>query len=192
MEWLRRRPTLLALGGLAALAVSLALGVAFGSVAVPPAETFGILAHRLLGLPVAPSWPPTSETIVMELRLPRVLTAMLVGSGLAVAGAAYQGLLRNPLADPYVLGTASGAALGAAVAVLIPVDAVILEFGLLHGLAFGGALVAVWVVYSLSRTSGLAPLTSLLLTGYAIGSLLAAGLAMAMYLSGAQLREIFA
>ena len=61
----------------------------------------------------------------MDLRLPRVLTAMVVGTGLAVAGATFQGLLRNPLADPYVLGTASGAALGAAIAVLIPVRAVV-------------------------------------------------------------------
>ena len=117
---------------------------------------------------------------------------MLVGMGLAVAGATFQGLLRNPLADPYVLGTASGAALGAAIAVLIPVRILVLEFGLLHGLAFVGALVAVFTVYRLSRISGIAPLTSLLLTGYAVGSLLAAGLAMAMYLSGAGLRQIFA
>ena len=127
----------------------------------------------------------------MELRLPRVLEAMVVGLGLAVAGATFQSLLRNPLADPYVLGTASGAALGAAIAVVIPVRVLVLEFGLLHALAFAGALAAVWVVYRLSRTSPLAPLTSLLLTGYAIGSLLAAGLAMAMYLSGAGLRQIF-
>ena len=90
-----------------------------------------------------------------------------------------------------MLGTASGAALGAAIAVVIPVRVLVLEFGLLHALAFAGALAAVWVVYRLSRTSPLAPLTSLLLTGYAIGSLLAAGLAMAMYLSGAGLRQIF-
>jgi iron complex transport system permease protein len=127
----------------------------------------------------------------MELRLPRVLTSMLVGCALAVAGATYQGLLRNPLADPYVLGTASGAALGAAIAVIIPIRVVVLEFGLLHGLAFVGALAAIFTVYRLSRVSGLAPLTSLLLTGYAVGSLLAAGLAMAMYLSGAALRQIF-
>src|SRR3712207_3664414 len=117
---------------------------------------------------------------------------MVVGLGLAVAEAMFQGLLRNPLADPYVLGTASGAALGAAIAVLIPVRALVLEFGLLHGLAFLGALGAVLVVYRLSRISGMAPLTSLLLTGYAIGSLLAAGLALAMHLSGAALRQIFA
>jgi iron complex transport system permease protein len=90
-----------------------------------------------------------------------------------------------------VLGTASGAALGAAIAVIIPIRVVILEFGLLHGLAFLGALIAVYTVYRLSQTGGLAPLTSLLLTGYAVGSLLAAGLAMAMYLSGAALNQIF-
>jgi iron complex transport system permease protein len=68
---------------------------------------------------------------------------------------------------------------------------VVVEFGLVNGLAFVGALLAVWVVYRLSRTSGMSPLTSLLLTGYAVGSLLAAGLALAMYASGAHLRQIF-
>jgi iron complex transport system permease protein len=116
---------------------------------------------------------------------------MVVGCGLAVAGATFQGLLRNPLADPYVLGTASGAALGAAIAVVIPVRVAFLGFGLLHGFAFLGALAAVFTVYRLSRIGGLSALTSLLLTGYAVGSLLAAGLAMAMYLSGAALRQIF-
>jgi iron complex transport system permease protein len=133
-----------------------------------------------------------AETIVWDLRLPRVLEAMTVGLGLAVAGATFQGLLRNPLADPYVLGTASGAALGAAIAVLIPVRIVILEFGLLQGLAFVGALASVTAVYRIARVGGGAPMTSLLLTGYALGSLLAAGLAMSMYLSGAALRQIFA
>jgi iron complex transport system permease protein len=133
-----------------------------------------------------------ADAIVWDLRLPRVLTAIVVGTGLAVAGATFQGLLRNPLADPYVLGTASGAALGAAIAVLVPVQVVVLEFGLLNGLAFLGALVAVAAVYRLSRASGLGAMTNLLLTGYALGSLLAAALAMAMYLSGSALREIFA
>jgi iron complex transport system permease protein len=188
---LRGRPVLLAGIGIAALAVALVLGVGFGSVPLAPGETAAILLHRLLGLDLARTWTDATETIVMELRLPRVLTAMVVGSGLAVAGATFQGLLRNPLADPYVLGTASGAALGAAIAVIIPIRFVILEFGLLHGLAFVGALASIYTVYKLSRIGGLAPLTSLLLTGYAVGSLLAAGLAMAMYLSGSALRQIF-
>jgi iron complex transport system permease protein len=187
----RSRSVVLAVVGLVALAVALVAGVAFGSVSVAPAETLAILGRRLLGLDLVQTWSPAAETIVMELRLPRVLMAMVVGVGLAVAGATFQGLLRNPLADPYVLGTASGAALGAAIAVLLPVRALFLEFGLLHGLAFVGALAAVFTVYRLSQISGLAPLTSLLLTGYAVGSLLAAGLAMAMYVSGAGLRQIF-
>ena len=186
---IRLRRAVLAISGL--LLVAFVLGIGLGTVSVAPDQILAILAHRLLGLDVAVTWTPATEAIVMDLRLPRVLSAMVVGLGLAVAGATFQGLLRNPLADPYVLGTASGAALGAAIAVLIPVRALVLEFGLLHVLAFVGALTAVWVVYKVSRPSGPAPMTSLLLTGYAIGSLLAAGLAMAMYLSGANLRQIF-
>ncbi|MCI0582153.1 MAG: iron ABC transporter permease [Chloroflexi bacterium] len=187
-----RRPVVLGVVGLTLLAVALVAGIAAGTVAIAPGDTLGILARRLLGLDIAPTWAATAETIVIDLRLPRVLTAMVVGGGLAVAGAAFQGLLRNPLADPYVLGTASGAAFGAAIAVLIPVRALIVEFGLLHGLAFVGALGAVLVVYKLSRVGATSPMTSMLLTGYAVSSLLAAGLAMAMYLSGAGLRQIFA
>ena len=191
LEAVRRRPALLAGFGLAGVLVALVAGIALGSVGVSPADTVAILAHRLLGWPVAQGWPPAAETIVLELRLPRVLTAMIVGLALAVAGAVLQGLLRNPLADPYVLGTASGAALGAAVAVILPVRVVLLGIGLLHVFAFLGALGAVALVYRLSRTSTLSSVTGLLLTGYAVGSLLAAGLTLAMYLSGAILRQIF-
>jgi iron complex transport system permease protein len=187
----RHRPILLAAGGVAALAVALVLGVALGTVAISPGDTIAILAERLFGAHLGSGWSAATETIVWDLRLPRVLTAMIVGTGLAVAGATFQGLLRNPLADPYVLGTASGAALGAAIAVVIPIRLSFLGFGLLQVFAFGGALAAVFTVYRLSRIGGLSPLTSLLLTGYAVGSLLAAGLAMAMYLSGAALRQIF-
>jgi len=192
LERIRSRPGVLFVGGFVALAIALVLGVGLGSVWVPPDQTLAILVHRLVGLDLGVTWSPAAETIVVDLRLPRVLSAMVVGVGLAVAGATFQGLLRNPLADPYVLGTASGAALGAAVAVLIPFRLLFFEFGLIHLLAFVGAIGAVWVVMGLSRTGQLAPLTGLLLTGYAVGSLLAAGLAMAMYLSGAQLRQIFA
>ncbi len=181
----------LAVAGVISLLVVLVGGIVLGSADLSPATTLAILVKRLLGLDLGATWAPTAEAIVMDLRLPRVLTAMAVGTGLAVAGATFQGLLRNPLADPYVLGTASGAALGAAIAVLIPVRGLILEFGLLHVLSFTGALASVTVVYKLSRTSPLSPLTSLLLTGYAVGSLLSAGLAMAMYLSGTGLRQIF-
>lgn len=186
-----RRALLLAAGGIVALGLALVAGLALGSVAIAPSDTIALLAQRLLGWPLATTWPASAETIVLELRLPRVLTAMAGGVALSLAGATFQGLLRNPLADPYVLGTASGAALGAAVAMLLPIQVALLGFGLLHLLAFGGALLAVAVVYRLSRLGELGSLTSVLLTGYAVGSLLAAGLALTMYLSGSNLRQIF-
>ena len=175
--------------GLLVLAV---IAIGFGSVAIAPAEIVAIVAHRLFGLQLGAAWTPASDAIVWDLRIPRVVTAAVVGAGLAVAGATFQGLLRNPLADPYVLGTASGAGLGAAIALILPIRVVALQFGLLHALAFVGALASMTVVYRLSRLSAWSGLTNLLLTGYAVGSLLAAGLAMAMYVSGASLREIFA
>jgi iron complex transport system permease protein len=194
-RWRSRSPLLLGLGAVVALAVLLVAGVGLGTVRISPSETIGIIVWKLFGLETGATWTPAAETIVWELRLPRVLTAMVVGAGLAVAGATFQGILRNPLADPFVLGTASGAALGAAVAVVLPVRALIvdvLELSLLNGLAFAGALGSVWLVYRLSRVGGHGQMTSLLLTGYAVGSLLAAGLSMAMFASGQNLRQIFA
>lgn len=186
----RDRRAVLVVVGLAVAALGAVLGIALGTVPVAPGDTVAILVDRVLGTHLF-TGDAALAAIVWDLRVPRVLTAMVVGTGLAVAGATFQGLLRNPLADPYVLGTASGAALGAAIAVLIPVRALVLGFGLVQALAFVGALAAITTVYKLSRVSGLAPLTSLLLTGYAVASLLSAGLAMAMYLSGAALRQIF-
>lgn len=186
----RRRTLALGLLGLGALVLALVAGVGLGEVVIPPADTVAILAQQL-GWPVHATWPASDATIVLQLRLPRVLAAMAVGASLALAGTAFQGLLRNPLADPYVLGTASGAALGAALGVVIPVRGIILGFGLLQGLAFVGALGAVVVVYRLSRAGQLASMTGVLLTGYAVSSLLAAGLAVTMWLSGDGLRQIF-
>lgn len=191
LEALRRRPLLLGIVGMVLLVVAVAAGIVLGNVPVPLADSVAILARRLVSWPVAETWSPAMETIVVELRLPRVITALIVGTGLAVAGTTFQGLLRNPLADPYVLGTASGAALGAAIGVLVPVQIAVLGFGLVNLLAFAGALLAVTVVYRLSGGGGVGSMTSVLLTGYAVGSLLAAGLAMAMYLAGSNIRQIF-
>jgi iron complex transport system permease protein len=186
----RGRRFWLVAGGTLALVVGSILGIAFGSVSVPFGDTVTIVADKLLGTHIS-SADAATQAIVWDLRVPRVLLAMTVGMALAVAGATFQGLLRNPLADPYVLGTASGAALGAAIGLLIPVQLYVLGFGLANVLAFIGATVSITVVYRLARVTGLAPLTGLLLTGYAVASLLAAGLTMAMYLSGAALRQIF-
>ena len=191
-ELARHHPRAVLGACLAALGVLAVVAVGIGSVPIAPLETVAIVLHRLFGLDLGVAFTPASDAIVWDLRIPRVITAAVVGVALAVAGTTFQGLLRNPLADPYVLGTASGAGLGAAIALILPIRVVALQFGLLHALAFVGALASMTVVYRLSRLSAWSGLTNLLLTGYAVGSLLAAGLAMAMYLSGASLREIFA
>jgi iron complex transport system permease protein len=191
IEGVRAHTLRLFVAGLVVLLAVFVAGVAFGTVSIPIGDTIAMLAHRLLGWQVAITWPASAETIVFDLRIPRVLTAMAVGVALSLAGVAYQGLLRNPLADPYVLGTASGAALGAAIGFVLPVQFALLGFGLVHVFAFVGALAAVAVVYRASRVGGGNSMTSVLLTGYAIGSLLAAGLAMAMYVAGNNLRQIF-
>lgn len=190
-ERIRGRPGLIAVTGLVALAVLLVAGVTLGSARIGPGDTVGVILWRALGLDFGRTWTEATETIVWDLRVPRVLTAMLVGAGLAVSGATLQGLIRNPLADPYILGTATGAALGAAIAVLIPVRLVMVEFGLLHGLAFAGALATAYLVLRVGGSGGAGGLTRLLLTGYAISSVLAALLTMAMYVSGTNLRQIF-
>jgi iron complex transport system permease protein len=123
--------------------------------------------------------------------LPRVLTAVVVGAGLAIAGATFQGIVRNPLADPYVLGTSSGAALGAAIGILLPVTFVALQLGIVNVLAFVGAIAAALLVFRVGGGGRAGGMTRLLLTGYAVGSILAAFLTMAMYVSGTNLRTIF-
>src|SRR4029079_10343648 len=143
---LRGRPGIVAGVVLVTLAVSIVVGVGLGSVRIGPADSIGVILWRIFGLDLGRTWTPATETIVWDLRMPRVLTAMLVGAALAVARAPVQGMHQDPLAGPYVLGTASGAALRAASAVVSPVHFVIVEFGLLHGLAFAFALLTAFVV----------------------------------------------
>src|SRR5687767_719756 len=96
--------TMVVLGGASvALAALVVVAVTVGSAHVSVGDTAAILGRRLLALPIAETWAPSAEKIIFDIRLPRVLTAMLVGGGLAVAGTVFQALLRNPLADPYVI-----------------------------------------------------------------------------------------
>ena len=110
---MRRKPLLtLSILGLA-LAVALLVAASLGTVHVPLPEIAAISLKRALGITIGVPWSETQEMIVWELRLPRVLGAATVGAALAAAGVLFQGLLRNPMADPYLLGTSGGAALAA-------------------------------------------------------------------------------
>lgn len=155
---------------LAALLISVVLGVALGSVRVPLEETGRTLlwaAH----LPVAP--PDVAHIAVIYLiRLPRVLAAAIVGMALAVSGAVMQGLFKNPMADPGIIGVSAGGALGGATAIAL--GWVGPYYAFVSGAAFAGALAASFGVYALATRHGRTPVGTLLLSGVALSSFVGA------------------
>ncbi|WSC97004.1 iron ABC transporter permease [Streptomyces sp. NBC_01754] len=161
---------LLALGLL--LVVSAMAGLAIGSVQVPPGQVWGIVTHALGFDGSEPDWSRARETIVLDVRAPRVVLGGVTGAGLAVVGTALQALVRNPLAEPYLLGVSSGASLGAVAVIVFGVSV----FGpvSLSAAAFAGALGALLLVYSTARTGGRITSVRLVLAGVAVAAVLTA------------------
>lgn len=145
------------------------ISITIGSVKVPPFRSIRILFQSILGLKGAGS--ETERTIILSLRLPRAILAGFVGAGLSVAGATFQALLRNPLADPYILGVSSGAAVGAIIAILLGLSTSSLGLPLA---SFLGALLTVLMVFYFGRQDGKIHPNTLLLAGVIIGSFLSA------------------
>jgi len=152
-----------------ALPVAMIAGVALGAVPVAPAEVVAAIARALGG-----GSGGLADTLIVQVRLPRVILAALVGASLAGAGALYQALFRNPLADPYILGVSSGAGLGAMVAFVLTAGATALRFGAVPIAAFTGALLTMLLVVRLASSRGRLEATSLLLAGVAISYTLSA------------------
>ena len=175
-EAMRRLPAWLVLTALAlALLLAIFLAVNFGAISIPTSVIARILLNSTGLFHFARQWDPTVEVIVLQSRMPGVIGAGLVGAALATAGVLFQGMLRNPLADPYLIGTSSGAALGAAIAFVLPYDTLYgLNFSLTPILAFVGALVAVLFVYAIARVGGQTPVVTLLLAGVVINAVLVA------------------
>lgn len=173
------------------LFAALLASVAIGAVYIAPGSVLRIIAAALPGVDaaVAATWPATATTIVMQVRLPHTVLIALTGAALAGSGSAYQGLFRNPLADPYLLGVASGAGLGAVLAMSRqwPVDW--LGFYAVPIAAFVGAIATIAVVYSLARTGPTLQTTTLILAGVAISSFATALTSFLMLRSGAELRR---
>ena len=148
-----------------------ALAFAVGRYPVTLSELFSVLS----GQPVATN----VETVVLQVRGPRVLAALLIGAALAAAGTAYQGMFRNPLVSPDILGVSTGAALGAVLAIFLSFNVFLTQL-----LAFAGGLAAVGLVYGVgSRLRGHDPLLALVLTGVVIGTLLGSAIALLKYLA---------
>ncbi|MEQ1627539.1 MAG: iron ABC transporter permease [Nitrospira sp.] len=180
-EWRRTDTTLTHrrwLGIMGALvAASVAIGILclqFGATRVDLA-TLLVVAKQWLGLgSVERDGGGTAAIIMMHIRLPRVLMGFVVGGSLAAVGVTLQALLRNPLADPYVLGVSSGAALGAALAMLLGIGASMMLLPVLPLCGFAGGLLALLLIYRLAQSQGRLPVHSLLLAGVILNAILTA------------------
>lgn len=179
-----RRTTVLWVGGLTAgLVVTVLAAVGSGAVGIAPPTVARVVAHHLAGWPGEVSWEPAQDAIVWQVRLPRVLLGVLVGAGLAVCGTALQAMVRNVLADPYLLGVNSGASSGAAAAILFGVGAGFGRYALPFS-AFLGALAASLLVFLIARTGGRVTSIRLLLAGVAVGYALYATTSFLIFASG--------
>ncbi len=163
-------PLLVAL--LAALAISIGAGLALGSADLPLTDVYAVLWHKLFG--GAQAVEETTRLIVWRLRMPRVVLASLVGGGLAVVGVAMQALVRNPLAEPYVLGISSGAAAGVSLFYLGFVPPLVAQYLSLPLAAFLGGLLSISIVYLVARRGPTMSVARLLLAGVAMAALMGA------------------
>ena len=181
----RRRSATVIVTFAVALAAAIVAGVAWGAVPIAPADVLAALGRGLRGTSSG-----LTDTLVLQVRLPRVLLAALVGASLAGAGTLYQALFRNPLADPYILGVSSGAGLGAMIALTATAGATALRFGVVPAAAFVGALLTMALVVRLASLRGRLEATSLLLAGVALSYTLAAVTSFVMVFARQQMAEI--
>jgi iron complex transport system permease protein len=168
---------------LAFLFLAVLLSVAVGSVFIPPADLWRVLTGR------PPQVVAQAGTILLILRLPRTALVLLTGAALGGSGASYQGLFRNPLADPYLIGVASGAGLGAVIAMSVRWPYSFWGLMAVPAAAFAGALLAVFLVYALARVGKTVPTTSLILAGVAFSSFAGALTSFLMLRSTGELRR---
>jgi iron complex transport system permease protein len=177
----------------ALLLLALAAGVAItvGTAAIPARTAIALLLNQLPFVALPVDAPAAWERIVLDVRLPRIAIAGVTGAALAYSGAAYQGVFRNPLADPYLLGVASGAGLGAAIAIVSPLDAGTYGFGWVPLCAFAGAAAAVTLAYLFAHAGGPASDTALILAGVAISAVAGAITSFVMLTEGPRAQPIF-
>ena len=180
------RPYLISLG---LLLIAVVLSVAAGPVFIPPRTLLRILADKLPGLTLPADWPQTFSTILYQIRLPHAALVLLTGAALGGSGAAYQGLFRNPLADPYLIGVATGAGLGAVLAMSIQWPKNLLGLYTIPVAAFLGASLTLLIVYSLARVGNTLPTTTLILAGVAVSAFATSLTSLLMLRSNEELRR---
>lgn len=183
----------LARGGrftLALLAVLIAVAlvsIAIGAVPISLSSIAASLAEQI-GVPVAVD--KTVQSIVLQIRLPRIVLAVVVGMALAASGTVFQGLFRNPMADPYIIGVSGGAALGATTAIVLGVTFSVAGLSAVTLLAFGGALLVTVLVYRLAWFRHDVVPEHLLLAGVAVGAFLAAIISALQFASSGNIQQV--
>lgn len=180
----RRQSRVWVVGLCVALLGSILLAVGIGPIGIAPGEVAQILGHHLFAWPHSVTWSLSDDTIVWLVRAPRVLLGAVVGAGLAITGVALQAMVRNILADPYLLGVTSGASTGATASILFGIGSD-LGASSLTGSAFIGAMVATAIVFFLARAAGRVTSTRLLLSGVAVGYVLSATTSFLIFASSA-------
>jgi iron complex transport system permease protein len=163
------------------------LSLAFGASGIPIPTVMHIIAGHIGLASEHHGW---QDTVIWDIRLPRVVTALIVGASLSYSGVLFQAALKNPLADPFVIGSASGAALGVAVALVASISFVWLGFGSVQLLAFAGSLIAVAIVLVLSYVSRQTGAVSVILAGFAVSTLMVAGMWLIAF-EGGNTSELF-
>lgn len=190
-----RRSFLVLAGLMLLLGWLIIVSVGIGAVSVSPAQVLGILMEQF-GLRSPWAFESIQESILISIRLPRVILAVLVGASLAISGAAMQGLFRNPLADPGLIGVSSGAALATAIAMVVisSLSFAFIEFigaALIPLSAFVGGTFATILVYRLSTTNGKTNVATMLLAGIAVNALAGAAIGFMIFLADDdQLRDL--
>jgi iron complex transport system permease protein len=173
------------------LILSILLGISIGTVSVPIISIMKIIGSNLLGFLSIEKIDPMYESIVLQIRLPRVILSGLVGAALAIAGAAFQGLLRNPLADPYTLGVSSGASLGAVLTLFFQISLPVIGSFTLPFLSILFSFVTIFFVLYIARKMDRSMrVETIILTGVIFSSFLGALISLMIALTGDELKEI--
>ncbi len=158
------------------LAATAIMSLMLGQLGIPAGTVVRVFLSPFLAM--ERTWPATVESILFDVRLPRLLAGMLVGAGLSVSGAAFQGLFRNPLVSPHILGVSAGAGLGAALAILFFGNILAIQI-----LSFIFGLAAVLMTYALSRVYRITPVMMLVLSGIIVGALFSACTSLLKYIA---------
>jgi len=154
------------------------LSLFLGRYWIPPDQVIGVIGQKIFNLPIVTSWTETTETVILKVRLPRACMAALIGAGLSMSGAAFQGMFQNPLVSPFILGVSAGASFGAATGLVLELPALGIQ-----GLAFLFGLIAVGITYFMAHLYKVTPVLMLVLSGMVVSAFFQAMLSLIKFVA---------